>query len=172
MKKLLLVALLATGATACAAVEGTANNVELPIVATGEVVAATSNLMIEATTAGMKGDEMKFDFGKIAAGRSSKAMDGTFKIVRSDAKAFNTNSATAMKVGLDTTGANKTATTTLTQGSGDITINYSVSIPNIDMASKEATGTVTASASVATGVDAGLFSDRSQKVYVIVTPGP
>ena len=50
MKKLMLVALLAMGATSFGAVVGTSTNVDMPIRAIGEIVESTDSLSIESTT--------------------------------------------------------------------------------------------------------------------------
>lgn len=173
MKKLMLTALLAIGATSFSAIEGTQTDVSLPIKVTGEVVAASANLMIEATTSGMTGDEMKFNFGSLVDnGKASAPMEGTFRVFRADGSALKgSGNATTVKAGFDEGVTQASATSTLTRGTGAVTINYAVGIATPNMDGKEVNGTVSVSASVTSGATPGVFTDTSQKIYVKFSGG-
>lgn len=89
MKKLLIAALLAVGATSSfAGVIGTTQDVNLPISVTGEVLSGSSeNLVIETETGGLDGSMMEIKFGALSKPTKSGVTSteqrmGRFKVKR------------------------------------------------------------------------------------------
>lgn len=167
MKKLMLVALLAMGATSFGAVVGTSTNVDMPIRAIGEIVESTDSLSIESTTSGMAGNLMQFDFGalkKAAAGNyKTKELTGTFRITRADGSAIKPASKT-VKVGLNAAADAKTVQSVL--DSGNVKINYTLSLTTLANDATAQEGTVVAQAEIANAATVGNFADTTQRIYV------
>lgn len=167
MKKLMLVALLAMGATSFGAVVGTNTNVDMPIRAIGEIVDSTDSLSIESTTSGMAGNVMQFDFGALqkATGNpyKTKELTGTFKITRANGTAIKPNSET-VKVGLDTLATAITAQSTL--DGGNVKIDYTLSLASLADGATAQEGTVVAQAEIGTAATVGNFADTTQRIYV------
>lgn len=172
-KKFLLLASLIIGATSFAGVEGTATNVELPIISRGEVIEPTGgNLIIESTTTGMDATKMRFNFGtmKKPSDRaiSSDVLEGGFKITRADGSVLTAASG-SVSVGLDELASEKTKTTDpINTG---ITITYTLGNMRQSADKKVYTGNLTAIAKVDTNTTAGTFLDNSQNIFVIVNKG-
>lgn len=169
MKKYLLVALLAMGATSFGAVVGTSTDVNLPIRATGEIVERTNSLVIESTTAGMAGNVMQFEFGALpkadtGATYKTKELTGTFKITRADGSAIVPASET-VKVGLNTAADATTAQSSL--DGGKIKINYTLSLAPLAESATAQEGTVVAQAEIGEAT-IGNFADTTQRIYVNV----
>ncbi len=167
MKKLMLVALLAMGATSFGAVVGTSTNVDMPIRTIGEIVETTDSLSIESTTSGMAGNIMQFDFGtlkKAAAGSyKTKELTGTFRITRADGSAIKPASKT-VKVGLNAAADAKTVQSVL--DSGNVKINYTLSLDTLANNATAQEGTVVAQAEIANAATVGNFADTTQRIYV------
>lgn len=164
MKKLLLLSLLAMGATSFAAVEGTATEAQLPIKVYGEVIEASGdNLIITPLkNAGVSGNAIEFDFSKLLQG-SSQSLDGTFEIKRAGGAAFG---GTSLEVGL-LDGANIV-------GSKDNTVNGKVGLKYAVSGSTNTddtlySGALRVTADVAADAATGSFNDVSQKIMVKVT---
>ena len=179
MKKLLLLSLLAMGATSFAAIEGTPSKVEMPIKMRGVLVASTSaNLMIEAETTGMAGNIMDFDFGDLqipgagAGPLESAVLTGSYRIwkptgnlVTYDTDAAKT--AAKLKVGLNEAG-DSTRKETIAMGTGlegNLELTKALTI-NGENHITEVNGKVLAKATVKVGASAGSFNHTAEKIYV------
>lgn len=170
MKKYLLVALLAMGATSFGAVVGTSTDVNMPIRATGEIVERTNSLVIESTTAGMAGNVMQFEFGALPKADTdttykTKELTGTFKITRADGTAIKAKGSETVKVGLNTTADATTAQSSL--DGGKIKINYTLSLAPLADSATAQEGTVVAQAEIGEAT-IGNFADTTQRIYVNV----
>lgn len=167
MKKLMLVALLAMGATSFGAVVGTNTNVDMPIRAVGEIVDTTDSLSIESTTSGMAGNVMQFDFGALqkATGNSykTKELTGTFKITRANGSQLSADGSN-IKVGLDTTATNTTAQSIVQ--ADNIIIDYTLALAPFKANGDTQEGTVVAQATIGTAATVGNFADTTQRIYV------
>ncbi len=171
MKKLLLLSLLAMGATSFAAVEGTAARAEMPITVRGSVIDKTgTNLVIEPLkNAGVNGTSMEFDFGGIVQGQS-QTLQGSFAIYKANATTAITDASTNIKVGmLNAAGTDVTATDTTTVGTNSkVTLGYAVrysATPDL----KRINGTIDVTANVADDAEATSFLDTSKKLAVLIT---
>lgn len=171
MKKYLLVALLAMGATAFGAgVVGTNNSAELPINVKGEVVDGTSDkLIITAETLGiLGGTEMAGNFGAIKKDGEAGKLTGTFSVRRDNGNALETDGGNPFKIGFDSIEYSKDKNSTPTTG---VTIKYALTHDNVvTNTTKEIRGTVNMEASAVSGATNGSFSDQ-QKIYVKVGAG-
>lgn len=184
MKKYLLVALLAMGATAFGAVtENSDTAVSLPVRAKGEIVEAGKQLIIEANTAGMAGDVMEFNFGAIVKPDSTAltkaAEPGKFTVKRADGTALvdstgtTPNKYSAMKIGIGknaTEAASQTESKSNPAGTG-ITIDYVLNGDGTDLADKAVSyvGYVGATVKVENTAEVGSFVENANRVYVTVT---
>lgn len=184
MKKLLLASLFVIGATSFAGVEGTTNNVQLPIRLKGNLVtAASENLMIEGTTTGMAGNIMDFNFGDIQIPTAStdptatagdvvlpsQVLTGTFRLWRPKggdiAKAQDN-----IKIGFNDVGE-LGAIEGVNIATG-LDINIGLSKTYINNASltgiKEVEGVVTAQMVVHDNAAPGTFFHGSERLYVVI----
>lgn len=164
MKKLLLVSLLAMGATSFAAVSGTATSAEMPIKVKGMVMAKTgAELVIEPVkNAGVEGASMEFDFREVVQG-NSQSLEGTFKIYRANKSIMENTKIgilNAAGTGVDTTAQTKLDT-------DKITIDYTVT-SSIDAAKKEILGTLGVNVAVAEEATTGAFIDTNKKLAVFI----
>lgn len=172
MKKLLLLSLLAMGATSFAAVEGTPERAEMPIVVKGSVIDKTGvNLVIEPIkNAGVNGASMEFDFGGIVQGQK-QTLDGTFAIYKANSAEINATAAN-ITVGLLNAAGDAVEATDSTTSVGGVTgvdATYAVSSTvNPDRTRVE--GNLTVDVAVADTAAAGSFLDTTKKLAVIIKP--
>lgn len=165
MKKLLLVSLLAMGATSFAAVTGTDSRAEMPVKVRGTVIEKTgAELVIEPIkNAGVDGASMEFDFGTLVQGESQN-LEGTFKIYRANRSEM---AAAKTKVGMLKADGTVEATQTTALETEKVDIAYVVnSAPNSD--NTEIRGTLGVNVTVNDAAPAGAFLDTTKKVAVVI----
>lgn len=157
MKKLLLVSLLAMGATSFAAVQGTTTEANVGITVKGRVYAPAGQLVVTPNdNITPDGRVMAFDLGDIATNTTSKVFDGGFKVERLKA---GTNAGDAPVQDLLVTGSQKLEATlakpsqVIKSGTDTVaTVNYSLGFTNLDATTpadallKVATGNIGVSA--------------------------
>lgn len=170
MKKLLLLSLLAMGATSFAAVVGTADRAEMPITVRGTVMAKSgTNLVIEPIkNAGVNGASMEFDFGAIVQGQK-QTLDGTFAIYKANNATINVD-VTKIAVGmLNAAGDDVVATSTTTDAGGitGVTATYTVNSA-VNAAKSRVDGNLAVNVAVADAAAPGSFLDTTKKLAVIV----
>ncbi|MGL5459968.1 MAG: hypothetical protein ACRDBY_10170 [Cetobacterium sp.] len=179
MKKLLLLSLLAMGATSFATVEGTADRAEMPITVRGTVIAKTgTNLIIEPIkNAGVAGASIEFDFGAVVQGQK-QSLDGTFAIYKANSSEIVTDAnKDKLAVGLLNTAKTDVEATQTTNDVGGITgltATYTVSsTPNPTRTRVEGNIAVNIDATTVDGAGAGnvgSFLDTTKKLAVIIKP--
>lgn len=176
MKKLLLLSLIVAGANAFGASIGSTETASLPIKTMANVVAATGKeIIISATTDGMNGDTMEFDFGTIQANKPYRhSLQGTFTVKLADESAFsgfgNTSGAADLDVAFDSNMSQKTVKTTgdsskLVSG---MDVTYSMT-GSLNETKKVYNGEITAIMNVESGVAAGAYVDTTQRIYAKVS---
>lgn len=189
MKKLLLLSLLVLGANSFGAVIGSevgagkSTTVSLPIRTTANVVAATGKqVIIKATTSGMRGDMMEFNFGDIKADSVyNHNLDGQFEVSIGDGTAFTgegdsvLGSALEIQVSLnnsDFTSAGKTVTSNSSNGLADnMTMTYTLSGALNDAKTKYQ-GNVNVALNIASpGAAAKTYVDTSKYIFAKVSRG-
>lgn len=173
MKKLLLLSLLSTlGITSFAAVQGTENKAEMPIVVRGSVIDKTGvNLIIEPIkNAGVNGTSMEFDFGGIVQGQT-QSLEGTFAIYRANSTDVISNDLAKIEVGiLNPAGTGVVADDASKAGAdGKVSLQYSVS-STLNPEKNRIEGAIAVIADVADDADTKSFLDTTKKLAIIVTP--
>lgn len=170
MKKLLLLSLLAIGATSFAAVEGTADRAEMPITVRGTVIAKTgTNLVIEPIkNAGVTGASMEFDFGAIVQGQN-QTLDGTFAIYKANNSVINAD-ISKIAVGILNTTLNdvlETASTSNVGGITGVTATYTVG-SIVNSAKNRVDGNLSVNIATTETATPGSFLDNTKKLAVII----
>lgn len=176
MKKLLLLSLVVMGATSFGAKIGSENEVAMPVIVRGTVVAKTSkDLVIEPIkNAGATGDTMEFDFHKIVQGQS-QTLDGTFAVYRTNSEPIvkNDTDISNIKIGIlgmheAITKANiKDTKKTKLDADGKTSINYAVSY-TINSPKTRVEGHLNVGVDVDKEATTGSFVDRSKRLAVII----
>lgn len=175
MKKLLLVSLLAMGATSFAAIEGTGSDVSMPITIKGTIIPATSKtLVIESTTGGVQGNNMTFDFGDIVLPTTGKSMTkelrGEFTVSRADKSSMVLlTDKTKLKIGFDENGATTTKETEILatnkiKGILKLNKNYVTDATNTNIIGVR--GEVITTLEVDSTAGTGAFTNTSESIYV------
>lgn len=167
MKKLLLLSLLAIGATSFAAVEGTAEKAEMPVVVRGSVIDKTgTNLVIEPIkNAGVNGASMEFDFGGIVQGET-QALQGTFAIYKANKSVINADM-TKMETGFLQADGSVVAEELKTAGADNkVNLAYNV-VTTTTSDSKRINGVLDVTAAVAADAGKGSFLDNTVKLAII-----
>lgn len=185
MKKYLLGALLAIGATSFGAVAVPVTSsgstgaaaADLPVKVVGTVLGRTTSKILVVTAlknAGVSGGTLEFDFGNLIEGQSQQ-LDGTFKVeVMGSEKPIELNTApTATLIEGTTVGSgNKKATVSV--GTGDLTNTDDVTLTYVltnlvKQSDNSYLGGLTVDAKAKTGAKAGAFVDRTIGVQIAVS---
>lgn len=156
MKKLLLVSLLAIGATSFAAVQGTATEANVGITVRGNVFTPAGELVVTPSqNISPDGRAMVFDLGDIAVGTTSVPVEGRFTVERLNMN--NGNLANQPLVdATHTLSANLVKTTqNITTGATGTTVNYNLAFMPVDGSVAGNTAVTSAEGTLAVSAVAG-----------------